>query len=849
MKRIIMFVLLFAALKVAGQTTGYLRFDTVKIMRQNGYCELYIINKTKDSLGLLTNVGGGLTQFKKPRSLSDSTIVIGNDTLKILGRPGSVNWCNVVQSGVDPTGATDISPYITTLMAAGCRYIYLPKGRYLVSSTIQMRDSVTIKGDGRNNTIIVLASNITAFKSSHALGGYNCQFLDFGFEGNIGVGTVDQTGILIDSTHGGYINNVGGYNMAGWTIKIKRNGYCCGTYTTTGVRGNIISDCYTQGCYGGVALDTLAEYNTVQNSTFVNGTYGIFVAGGNARINGNNCADNNYGIYLTGGSNNGHGIATGNTLNHNDSDIYCTGVTLGFGFVGNMIYAGSNQVTVIDCDNINFNGGDIAAGAITITNSTNTTFNDVRITTPVWTITGTPPTVVRNGKTQNASTITDVVANKDFNISQTDGIVNLNGSITRIRSAADTINFSTSGTQHIIAGGENASDSLTLMSNISGTKGRIKFGTSAYTENSNRLGLGIINPSTDLHIRRASSGGSVETRIQNDGVGASASARITLINDANFLTQIFQGSSINSFAPNGLLIHTQGAGGMRLAADAGDFIFNRTSAVGNEYLRIKYPSGNFLYNTTTDDAATGKFQIHSTSRFDSLMKLYNVTAPPATYNLLVHGLSDSGTYQIPLSAIGGITSINSQTGPAITLTGGIGTYTSAPSSNTIAYNVDPTSDIFTRTIDAIITTAGNSGTGETDLYTKTIAGGTLNADKQTLNIEIDGEVNDNTATAQLKLYFAGNVTLNTGAIAISTAPTAWRLRGYIIRTSTTTAHVTYELQCPGLATPLFIGYSNLTSLDFTTSNILKVTAQAGGAGGGSSDITAHSWQITYKPQP
>lgn len=78
-------MLLFAALKVAGQTTGYLRFDTVRVMKQNGTCELYVINKTKDSLGLLTNVGGGLTQFKKSRSINDSTFVVGLDTIIIRG--------------------------------------------------------------------------------------------------------------------------------------------------------------------------------------------------------------------------------------------------------------------------------------------------------------------------------------------------------------------------------------------------------------------------------------------------------------------------------------------------------------------------------------------------------------------------------------------------------------------------------------------------------------------------------------------------------------------------------------------------------------------------------------------
>lgn len=88
MKRIIIFLLLFAALKVAGQTTGYLRFDTVKIMKQNGTCEMYIINKTKDTLGVLTNIGGGLTRFIKPKMLNDSMLIVGLDTLTIHGAGG-----------------------------------------------------------------------------------------------------------------------------------------------------------------------------------------------------------------------------------------------------------------------------------------------------------------------------------------------------------------------------------------------------------------------------------------------------------------------------------------------------------------------------------------------------------------------------------------------------------------------------------------------------------------------------------------------------------------------------------------------------------------------------------------
>jgi hypothetical protein len=197
---------------------------------------------------------------------------------------------------------------------------------------------------------------------------------------------------------------------------------------------------------------------------------------------------------------------------------------------------------------------------------------------------------------------------------------------------------------------------------------------------------------------------------------------------------------------------------------------------------------------------------------------------------------------------GGITSINSETGPAVTIQGGTATSAST-TTNTVTINVTPSSNAIPHTLDALFTTQGNSGTGETDLYSYSVPANKLSIDGRTVNFEIDGEFNDATATAQLKLYFAGNVTLNTGAIVISTAFTKWRLRGYIIRTSSSTAHVTYELQSPGLATPLFISYNNLTSLDFTTTNVFKISAQAGGAGGGTDDITAHSWQILYKPQP
>lgn len=205
--------------------------------------------------------------------------------------------------------------------------------------------------------------------------------------------------------------------------------------------------------------------------------------------------------------------------------------------------------------------------------------------------------------------------------------------------------------------------------------------------------------------------------------------------------------------------------------------------------------------------------------------------------------------KIESMSVGGITSINSHTGPAITVQGGTALSVDNSVSNTVTFNVTPSSWSLPHTLDAVYTTAGNTSTTETDLYSYTLPAGQLGIDGRTINFEIDGEFNDNTITAQLRLYFGGNVTLNTGAVSVSTAFTKWKLTGYVMRTSSSTAHVTYELQCPGLATTVFLGYSNLTSLDFTTTNVFKISAQAAGGGASNSDITAHSWQLLYKPQP
>lgn len=328
----------------------------------------------------------------------------------------------------------------------------------------------------------------------------------------------------------------------------------------------------------------------------------------------------------------------------------------------------------------------------------------------------------------------------------------------------------------------------------------------------------------------------------NVGIGTNAPAVKFVVTNGNSRLGCHDGSDeygyISTSVASGRLqlnfTRILSSGEDRINFAGGSYIMSDVSASGE--LRLFNPFGG----TFTTLYGNGSEQIRLSSAGVTLGSL----AGSGDRMVVANASGVLGTQAIPS---GGITSINSETGPGITISSGTAT-SIGTSTNTVTVNVTPSSAALPHTLDAVFTTAGNSGTGETDLYSYSVPANKLAVDGRTVNFEIDGEFNDNTATATIKLYFAGNVTLNTGAVNISTL-TAWRIKGYIIRTSSTTAHVTYEIHCPGLATPVFLGYNNLTSLDFTVGNIFKVTAQAGGAGGGTDDITAHSWQLLYKPQP
>lgn len=575
--------------------------------------------------------------YGKVAILSDSSFIISGDTVIVRGNAGTT-WCNAKNSGADATGVLDASPYIQALINSGCKVIYIPAGTYLLGSTIQMKDSVIIKGDGRA-TIFKLTKNKPGFKCGWALGGNKSQFLDFSFIGTYPQDSTLQDGIFSDSCNGIYVNNISSMKVAGWAVHLKRNGFCCGGYPLpTGVLGNIISDCWIDSSYGGVMHDTLAEFNSTVNCTVVRGKYGLFTAAGSSRFADCNVSGVSYGLTITGGSNNAHGTITNSHFAHcRKQGLYITGATNGYEFIGCNIR--QDSITITNSDNIRFTSCELGAidSGINIVTSTNTIFNLCRVwgSRPFGSVsTGTK--MISSDSATNGISIVDLPNAKRLDISHTNGVVDFAGTgITKIRSIADTIVFSGAG-NHYISGGENATDTLNLYSTLNATiTGGIRFGRNIpangvvaglWNTRNGFLGIGTLSPQTPLHVRNARPSFQSGVTISEDVTCSSCGSVLVFQNDGQATNgQIFVGSTTNAFMPRGMMMQCNGADGIKFVTSGSsgqDFEFAGSVNPGtSSYAKIKGGTGN--------------------------LQLYNVPAPIGAYNLLVHGLTDSGTYEIP----------------------------------------------------------------------------------------------------------------------------------------------------------------------------------------------------------
>lgn len=144
--------------------------------------------------------------------------------------------------------------------------------------------------------------------------------------------------------------------------------------------------------------------------------------------------------------------------------------------------------------------------------------------------------------------------------------------------------------------------------------------------------------------------------------------------------------------------------------------------------------------------------------------------------------------------------------------------------------------------------AGNSTTTETDLYSDTTIANTLNGNGDKIEAIYAGIfVSSATATREIKIYFAGSVIFDSGALSISAGSDAWEVRVTIIRESSSVIRSSVTMSTTGAAINAYANYTRLTGLTLSGTNILKITGQAAAVGAATNDIVAKLGTVYFEP--
>lgn len=128
MKYILTLAMLFGI--AYGQSTYYMRYDSVKISRgTGGPGELIVESSTKDSTnGVMLNYGNGRTRFQRIRAISATQFTVGTDTITITGSGGGGGggtWGSITGT---ISSQTDLIELLNAKQDTGLNLVYLNVG-------------------------------------------------------------------------------------------------------------------------------------------------------------------------------------------------------------------------------------------------------------------------------------------------------------------------------------------------------------------------------------------------------------------------------------------------------------------------------------------------------------------------------------------------------------------------------------------------------------------------------------------------------------------------------------------------------------------------------------------------
>lgn len=151
MKNLLIIFFLLACSLSYGQSTVYLRADTIKVMKQNGNANLQILNATRDTInGVLLNSGNGVTSFVRIRAINDSQFIVGTDTITIAGATGGNDPTAIIKN---PTfGGYDILNFHTAVDSVIAKQFFEGTNITFDSTAFGITINSTASGENIYNT-------------------------------------------------------------------------------------------------------------------------------------------------------------------------------------------------------------------------------------------------------------------------------------------------------------------------------------------------------------------------------------------------------------------------------------------------------------------------------------------------------------------------------------------------------------------------------------------------------------------------------------------------------------------------------------------------------------------------
>lgn len=274
---------------------------------------------------------------------------------------GSVDGISLISS----TGARRFFPFVNTDTARGDALIAavaaaaagdtisLGPGAYKIAVDIDLLDRQTFLLNGARIYHDAAFDTINIFTANNVAGW-----------SIIGPGTLEGSGSALDDDGEHAVAAIDCENFRIFGITAKEFRSAAFYLNHEGVEldaaftyGSLVG-CSAEHCYIGVDFNNRAEYNRVTNFHSTSCVIGMRVTGGNNTVSDYISTGDTYGIWLTTGTNPGHGVFSNCEVNHSTfRAVYVNELAALYGYnFNNCQFRAGKEIELKDCGGINFNG-------------------------------------------------------------------------------------------------------------------------------------------------------------------------------------------------------------------------------------------------------------------------------------------------------------------------------------------------------------------------------------------------------------------------------------------------------------------------------------------------------------